>query len=684
MADYEIYVKEGKGLRFAFPYKPEIIADIKASIPGITFDRDVKKWTLPEGTIMDDTLSARITDFAKRHRFDISEKAAKYLGTSGTQISSPEVNVRYNTRDQYDRDKTVVVETTSDKKFVSVSAPYSSALTDAFHSITGAKWDRDRGKWLLPLANEKEVQDALLHIKSAFPESATQESQRMKERQAKSEAEKAEGIYSVSQGEGYAFGPHEEGGFKVGDTFRWEHTYPEGLKGKLVTVISSSKEYVREDGMSFGVGDERGYIFYAKVKLADENESKPALEAEERSRQKQQLATSTVALADYIRSSGKKPEGNNSPTGKTFLDTRTIYGGGDWFVVGDDAIWYVENNGADGDDWSRNNVRTGGAGGVGWKIPYDETIAKKLQAMAQADSELKLKKNLSKDLADAAFTKLPEGIKQPQTSTIQSPTLNRGTPWNPPPEPVTPQGTLDERDALARRAFTVPNKPVGTRAKTLLEALADTREPTIYDPDTKQIVPVIEGETPLDYANPVGGIKAITNAPKIAKNIKAAGNAVKTYPPTMAGAEARAQDEGIGIAEASQKNVQDALQQTDKVARKPKIVKTHAPTNKLSVGDKFELRQLLASIEKQEKARSSRSQLQDEAKVNAVTIDYDDPRARRWMRHPNRVDIRGIDTPRHLQPVNNGLKSRKVGRTYHTNIGGGTVISRKPLQRRRR
>ncbi|MBK7814503.1 MAG: hypothetical protein IPJ52_09450 [Rhodocyclaceae bacterium] len=29
----------------------------------------------------------------------------------------------------------------------------------------------------------------------------------------------------------------------------------------------------------------------------------------------------------------------------------------------------AQNNGMDGDNWSANNVRTGGAGAIGWRMP---------------------------------------------------------------------------------------------------------------------------------------------------------------------------------------------------------------------------------------------------------------------------------------------------------------------------
>lgn len=66
------------------------------------------------------------------------------------------------------------------------------------------------------------------------------------------------------------------------------------------------------------------------------------------------------------------------------MDT-VIYGGGEWFIVQSDAIWRVINNGADGDDWSYNNISTGGAGAIGKKFEktsYRMELLNKLKEMA--------------------------------------------------------------------------------------------------------------------------------------------------------------------------------------------------------------------------------------------------------------------------------------------------------------
>lgn len=60
-----------------------------------------------------------------------------------------------------------------------------------------------------------------------------------------------------------------------------------------------------------------------------------------------------------------------------------IYGGGRWFVLQEDKgyIWEIINNGADGDDWARNNVSTGGAGAIGIRAKWDDEIADAIRSL---------------------------------------------------------------------------------------------------------------------------------------------------------------------------------------------------------------------------------------------------------------------------------------------------------------
>ncbi|KKQ53961.1 MAG: methylase protein, partial [Candidatus Woesebacteria bacterium GW2011_GWC1_38_13] len=159
-------------------------------------------------------------------------------------------------------------------------------------------------------------------------------------------------------------------------TPKMEHE-TQSVEPVVVKIVSAKQNYYREDGLSFGVGDDRGYVYSANARIATPDESAPViakeLELKEKREVKDVVSNYKKELIDLIQK-GEMPEGSNIIGGTRYFDTQSIYGGGDWFEVDDKYIWYVRNNGADGDDWSRNNVRTGGAGAIGWRIPKDEHL----------------------------------------------------------------------------------------------------------------------------------------------------------------------------------------------------------------------------------------------------------------------------------------------------------------------
>ena len=50
-------------------------------------------------------------------------------------------------------------------------------------------------------------------------------------------------------------------------------------------------------------------------------------------------------------------------------------GGGTEYAIEPDGIWVIANHGSDGDDWSRNNYATGGAGAIARRYPYNQHVA---------------------------------------------------------------------------------------------------------------------------------------------------------------------------------------------------------------------------------------------------------------------------------------------------------------------
>ncbi len=149
-----------------------------------------------------------------------------------------------------------------------------------------------------------------------------------------------------------------------------------------VTVLHVRKEYIREDGLSFGVGDDSGYIYDTYCRPATDEEAAPLIAAREERARLDAARQRVAAITRDIQARGDRPAGDHLLEGERLIDTQDLYGGGDWFVVGSEWIWHVANNGRDGDNWSANNVRTGGAGAIGYRVPFDQALADELRALA--------------------------------------------------------------------------------------------------------------------------------------------------------------------------------------------------------------------------------------------------------------------------------------------------------------
>lgn len=93
-------------------------------------------------------------------------------------------------------------------------------------------------------------------------------------------------------------------------------------------------------------------------------------------------------IAARIRRDGEKPAGSHLLHGTPYLGEPTIYGGGAWIVVEDEHVWVVQNNGMDGDSWDLNNVRTGGAGAIGWRVLRDTAMVEEIIELHEAGTRL--------------------------------------------------------------------------------------------------------------------------------------------------------------------------------------------------------------------------------------------------------------------------------------------------------
>lgn len=179
--------------------------------------------------------------------------------------------------------------------------------------------------------------------------------------------------HKISRSSGYGGKPYQ-----VDHVYRnYKDATPEWLY-----CLRTAQQYVAEDGLSFGVGDESGYIYTAVCRAATDEEIAPVLARIAVHEKREQAVRDLRSLERRFATEGEHPGGDNTVDGDRLLDTQNIYGGGSWWIVQPDAIWYIRNNGADGDDWRANNVRTGGAGAIGYRLPHTAELEAELRGLA--------------------------------------------------------------------------------------------------------------------------------------------------------------------------------------------------------------------------------------------------------------------------------------------------------------
>lgn len=219
----------------------------------------------------------------------------------------------------------------------------------------GARWNNDERRWYIT----GDVPSALKrYVELPLPEVS----------------------FPVSGGSGYGYSD-----FVVGKVM----LAPVGGVTQYIVPLRSRKRYFREDGLSFGVGEDTGYIYSADVRFATKDEIEGSDIYREGQRWKMRAASHSVALAAsaLIRKSRDAPEDARDLTkeGERLVIEENLYGGGGSFLIQKDWIWYLEYNGADGDDWSVNNL----PGKIGWRIPRNEGLVDVLRLAAKVkDADL--------------------------------------------------------------------------------------------------------------------------------------------------------------------------------------------------------------------------------------------------------------------------------------------------------
>ncbi len=188
-------------------------------------------------------------------------------------------------------------------------------------------------------------------------------------------------------------------GFEVGEIIKSQD-------GRLGKVIKAWK-YYEEDTMSLGYMIDGGWIICAKCDTyaVTEEEKRRFEEKEKRyeerrvierkiSEKEKEIHDAVYNLVHYIRNNGDYPEGRGIQVeGIVIYDSFDIYGGGQRIVVDGVTVWGIQNNGGDGDDWSYNNIRTGGAGAIGYKMQINDTCKEFIEKINKLKEELECLQN---------------------------------------------------------------------------------------------------------------------------------------------------------------------------------------------------------------------------------------------------------------------------------------------------
>jgi hypothetical protein len=105
------------------------------------------------------------------------------------------------------------------------------------------------------------------------------------------------GIKTYSIGSGSGYGGHE---YTVGRVYRNAQRRIETGEPVYLLCLEARRRYVREDGMSFGVGDESGYLYSAVCREATTEETTPLVQAEHRTAELRAAKGQLAQLAKQV------------------------------------------------------------------------------------------------------------------------------------------------------------------------------------------------------------------------------------------------------------------------------------------------------------------------------------------------------------------------------------------------
>lgn len=168
--------------------------------------------------------------------------------------------------------------------------------------------------------------------------------------------------------------------------FAFEHRYAIGSifidEDKAYKVLSC--HYEAEDGLSVGVMSDSWYSIEAQD-VSDTEKGQAELskyhDKIERDKKANELTKAKRKSLEKIykynteKITGEHHISDFTENAITVLDTFTAYGTGEKILVKGQTVYFITNNGMDGDRWDINNIKTGGAGAYGSQTVLTENLA---------------------------------------------------------------------------------------------------------------------------------------------------------------------------------------------------------------------------------------------------------------------------------------------------------------------